>query len=65
MTTPLNLQRSQSPARPPLLDGQFYRYWKIQMSDYLMAEDIVAPYFELSRNSSQHNTAAALIFGKN
>ncbi|WMV23535.1 hypothetical protein MTR67_016920 [Solanum verrucosum] len=40
MASPLNQQRSQSSTRPPLLDGQFYRYWKIRMRDYLMAEDI-------------------------
>ncbi|WMV41188.1 hypothetical protein MTR67_034573 [Solanum verrucosum] len=40
MTTPVSMQRSQSPTRPPLLNGQFYKHWKIRMRDYLMADAI-------------------------
>lgn len=40
MTAPLNLQKGQSPTRPPLFDGQFYSCWNIETSNYLMTEDI-------------------------
>ncbi|XP_069150334.1 uncharacterized protein [Solanum lycopersicum] len=39
MVSLLDKQRNQSPARPPLFDSKLYKYWKIRMRDYLMAED--------------------------
>ena len=35
----LNKQRNQYPTRPPLFYDKLYKYWKIRMRDYLMAED--------------------------
>ncbi|XP_015057426.1 uncharacterized protein LOC107003615 [Solanum pennellii] len=39
MASLLNKQRNMSPTRPPLFDDKLYKYWKIRMRDYLMAED--------------------------
>ncbi|XP_015060063.1 uncharacterized protein LOC107005933 [Solanum pennellii] len=39
MASLLNKQRNLSPTRPPLFDDKLYKYWKIRMRDYLMAED--------------------------
>ncbi|XP_069155721.1 uncharacterized protein [Solanum lycopersicum] len=39
MTAPFNLEEGQSSARPPRFNGQFYRWWKTRMHDYLMTDD--------------------------
>ena len=39
MIIPLNLEEGQSVTRLPYFNGQFYRWWKTRMHDYLMVED--------------------------
>ncbi|XP_070018029.1 uncharacterized protein [Nicotiana sylvestris] len=39
MATPPNFEEGQSMYRPPKFNGQYYRWWKTRMHDFIMAKD--------------------------
>ncbi|XP_033510647.1 uncharacterized protein [Nicotiana tomentosiformis] len=39
MAAPPNFEDGQSTYRPPRFNGQYYRWWKTRMHDFIMAED--------------------------
>ncbi|XP_075101792.1 uncharacterized protein LOC142177221 [Nicotiana tabacum] len=39
MAAPPNFEEGQSTYRPPRFNGQYYRWWKTRMHDFIMAED--------------------------
>ncbi|XP_070003192.1 uncharacterized protein [Nicotiana sylvestris] len=39
MVAPPNFEEVQSMYRPPRFNGQYYRWWKTRMHDFIMAED--------------------------
>ncbi|XP_033515545.1 uncharacterized protein [Nicotiana tomentosiformis] len=40
MATPPNFEEGHSTYRPPRFNGQYYRWWKTRMHDFIMAEDL-------------------------
>ncbi|XP_070047413.1 uncharacterized protein [Nicotiana tomentosiformis] len=39
MAAPPNFEEGQSTYMPPRFNGQYYRWWKTRMHDFIMAED--------------------------